>query len=123
MVLRRSGQEIDFLIHHADLPDTQGSDRKPDAKTLFGIALAADRQLADHYRALNALVREETGRDDIALAITEYGGRFTPEQPTPYLSSLGNALVTAELLRVLMQPEHRIVVANHRQFANEEWGW
>jgi alpha-N-arabinofuranosidase len=44
------------------------------------------------------------------------------EKPTPYRHCLGNALINAEMLRVFLRPQNRIVMANFWQFANEYWG-
>jgi len=121
-VLKVTAKELDFAIHHCYVPGYSANDGKPPAEELFALTLAADAQIADLYRQLNALIRETTGRDDIPLAITEFNGHFVQEKPTPYRHCLGNALLNAEVLRILMQPEQRIALANHWQFANEYWG-
>ena len=121
-VLSRTAKELDFAIHHCYVPGYYSDDGKPPAAELFAIALAADAQIADLYRQLNALIRELTGRDDVPLAITEFNGHFVQSKPVPYRHCLGNALVNAEMLRIFMQPEHHIALANHWQFANEYWG-
>lgn len=121
-VLEITAKELDFAIHHCYVPGYYANDGKPPAGELFTIAFAADAQIAELYRQLNALIRDITGRDDVPLAITEFNGHFVQQKPTPYRHSLGNALVNAEVLRILMQPEHRIALANHWQFANEYWG-
>jgi alpha-N-arabinofuranosidase len=121
-VLEATARELDFAIHHCYVPGYYSNDGKPPADELFALSLAADAQIADIYRSLNALIRELTGRDDVPLAITEFNGHFVQEKPVPYRHCLGNALINAEVLRILMQPEHRIALANHWQFANEYWG-
>ncbi|HUT34573.1 MAG TPA: alpha-L-arabinofuranosidase C-terminal domain-containing protein [Planctomycetota bacterium] len=121
-VLKTTAKELDFAIHHCYVPGYYANDGKPPAEELFALSLAADAQIADLYRSLNALIRELTGRDDVPLAITEFNGHFVQQKPVPYRHCLGNALVNAEVLRVLMQPEHHIALANHWQFANEYWG-
>ena len=121
-VLSRTAKELDFAIHHCYVPGYYANDGKLPADELFALSLAADAQIADLYRRLNALIRELTGRGDVPLAITEFNGHFVQEKPVPYRHCLGNALVNAEVLRILMQPEHRIALANHWQFANEYWG-
>ncbi len=121
-VLKTTAKELDFAIHHCYVPGYYANDGKPPAEELFALSLAADAQIADLYRQLNALIRELTGRDDVPLAITEFNGHFVQEKPTPCRHCLGNALLNAEVLRILMQPEHRIALANHWQFANEYWG-
>ena len=121
-VLQQTAREVDFAIHHCYLPRYYRKDGVPPARELFEIALAGDAQIDDVYRQLNALIRKLTGRDDVPLAITEFNGHFVQGEPVPYRHCLGNALVNAEILRVLMQPGHRIALANHWQFANEYWG-
>jgi len=121
-VLRDTARDLDFAIHHCYLPRYYRKDGVPPARELFEIALAGDAQIADTYRQLNALVRKTTGRDDVRWAITEFNGHFVQSKPVPYRHCLGNALVNAEIIRTLMQPEHRVALANHWQFANEYWG-
>jgi alpha-L-arabinofuranosidase len=56
------------------------------------------------------------------LAITEYNGGITGNDPVPYRHCLGTALLNAELLRIFMKPEHEIIMANYWQFCNSYWG-
>jgi len=121
-VLEGTAKELDFAIHHCYVPGYYAEDGKPPADELFALTLAADAQIDNTYRELNALIRTTTGRDDVPLAITEFNGHFVQEKPAPYRLCLGNALLNAEVIRILMQPEHRIALANHWQFANEYWG-
>lgn len=121
-VLRIIGRRVDFVIHHSYKPGYYQDDGKPDARTLFRIALAGADQIHDYYRQLRRLLRHTTGRDDVPIAVTEYNGHFVQEKPVPYRLSLGNALVNAEMLRVFMNPANGIIMANFWQFSNEFWG-
>ncbi|HQO38339.1 MAG TPA: alpha-L-arabinofuranosidase C-terminal domain-containing protein [Candidatus Omnitrophota bacterium] len=67
------------------------------------------------------LVQEKAGKS-MPLAVTEYNAGFIQDEPVPYRHSLGAALVNAELLRIMMKPEYRIMMANYWQFANSYWG-
>ena len=67
------------------------------------------------------LLKEKAGRE-IPLAITEFNGGFVQDKPVPYRHSLGTALLNADLLRVFMNPEHGIIMANFWQFSNSYWG-
>ncbi|HIE52113.1 MAG TPA: hypothetical protein EYP85_10170 [Armatimonadetes bacterium] len=121
-VLKETAPHLDFVIHHCYLPRYRRNDGVPDAETLFRLGLAGYEQMYEHYRKLNALIRELTGREDIPLAITEFNGHFVQEKPVPYRLCLGNALINAEFLRLFMQPELNIARANFWQFSNEYWG-
>jgi alpha-L-arabinofuranosidase len=122
-VLARAGKEMDFAIHHAYLPGySKNTDPPLIARKLFPASWAAPAQWTMDYRALRRLMRDLTGREDIPLAITEFNGSFVQQKPVPYRLCLGNALINAELVRVLMQPEFKITLANFWQFANEYWG-
>ncbi|MBL7224316.1 MAG: hypothetical protein ISS72_10720, partial [Candidatus Brocadiae bacterium] len=123
-VLEGAAREIDFAIHHCYLPRYYSDSGKPPPAELIALALAGDAQIDHVYRQLRSHIRTLTGRDDIPLAITEYNGHFVQKrsQPVPYRHCLGNALVNAEILRILMKPEHHVALANHWQFANEYWG-
>lgn len=120
-VVEMTGDVADFYIHHAYIPHYYRNDGVPDAKTLFQIALAGPRQIAEYYQELVQFIRKTTGRD-IPLAITEFNGHFVQEKPVPYRLSLGCALVVAELLQVFLQPRFHIANAQYWQFANEYWG-
>ncbi len=114
---------IDFGIVHL-YPPQPGANRKALEKTepkdLFKIALAIPSLREEYYlQDTLQLLRDKAGRD-ISLAITEYNGGFA--QARPYLYSLGNALVNAELLRIFMKPQHHILMAQHWNFLNEFWG-
>ena len=116
------GKEMDFAIHHSYKPGYGGNDGKPDAGTLLAISLAGTDQIQNYYDEMRAILRDTTGRDDIPIAVTEFNGSFVQEKPVPYRHSLGNALINAEMLRVFMRPQNKIVMANFWQFANEYWG-
>ncbi len=120
-VVKLTGDIADFYIHHAYIPLYYRNDGVPEAKTLFPLALAGPRQIAEYYREIREFIRETTGRN-IPLAITEFNGHFVQENPIPYRLSLGCALVVAELLQVFLQPEFHIANAQYWQFANEYWG-
>jgi len=67
------------------------------------------------------LIREKAGRD-VPLAITEYNGGYRNREPVPYRFCLGTALLNAEFLRMFMNPDNRILMANYWQFCNSYWG-
>lgn len=121
-VLEIIGKEVDFVIHHSYIPGYDRNDGKPDARTLFKIALAGADQIQDYYQEMNRLLDETAANRHVPIAVTEYNGSFVQERPVPYRHCLGNALVNAEMLRVFSRPENHIAMANFWQFANEYWG-
>ncbi|MDW8289671.1 MAG: alpha-L-arabinofuranosidase C-terminal domain-containing protein [Armatimonadota bacterium] len=121
-VLQIVGKEVDFVVHHSYIPQYSREDGIPPAEDLFALALAAPDQIQAFYDDLRRLLREVTGRDNIPIAVTEFNGHFVQEKPVPYRHTLGNALLNAEMLRVFLKPQNRILMANFWQFSNEYWG-
>jgi len=121
-VLQIIGKEADFVIHHSYIPQYSREDGIPDAEELFALAFASPDQIQAYYDDLRRLLRETTGRDNVPIAVTEFNGHFVQEKPVPYRHTLGNALLNAEMLRVFLKPENRILMANFWQFSNEYWG-
>jgi alpha-N-arabinofuranosidase len=66
------------------------------------------------------LLKEKSGTY-VPLAVTEYNGGFAQEGLL-YRFSLGTALLNAELVRVFMKPDNRILMANYFHFLNDWWG-
>jgi alpha-N-arabinofuranosidase len=56
------------------------------------------------------------------MAFTEYNAMYVQETPIPYRFTLGGALFSADYVRVLMQPQTNVMVANYWQFCNGYWG-
>lgn len=121
-VLKAIGPNLDFAIPHTYIPGYYRNDGIPDSNTLFSIGLAGPSQVSLYLQKLNELISQNTGRKDVPLANTEFNGHFVQEKPVPYRLCLGTALVVADFLRVFMQPESNIIIANYWQFANEYWG-
>jgi alpha-N-arabinofuranosidase len=116
--------KIDFAIIHTYPSPEVGVDKleSMDPKDIFRITLAMPT-IRDEYNFQETLklLHEKSGKN-IPLAITEYNGGFVQEKPVPYRHSLGTALVNAELLRIFLQPENNILMANYWDFVNEYWG-
>ncbi len=121
-VMERIGAEVDFVIHHSYIPHYYREDGVPSAQELFALALASPAQIQSYYDDLRRLLRQTTGRDNVMIAVTEFNGHFVQEKPVPCRHTLGNALLNAEMLRIFLNPENRILMANFWQFCNEYWG-
>ena len=121
-VLQEIGEEMDFAIDHTYLP-VWGKDADPqDSRILLQAATACGAQLQEIYTNLRHLVKSRCDREDLPWAITEYNGHYVQNRPVPYRQTLANALRNAEHLRIMMNPENHIFMANFWQFANEYWG-
>lgn len=87
-------------------------------KESLGLALLKEE---NNLSNASKLIKEKLSKN-LALAITEYNGGISGNDPVPYRHCLGTALLNAELLRVFMKPEHNILMANYWDFVNEYWG-
>ncbi|MCD6361765.1 MAG: hypothetical protein J7M38_12995 [Armatimonadetes bacterium] len=122
-VLRAIGDRMDFGILHTYIPGFRGDTDEDKYRLLMQACVACGPQMERMYDRFNSVVEEETGRTDLQWAITEYNGSFVGQKKSPpFRQALANALCNAEHLRVMMQPRHRIVMADFWQFANEYWG-
>jgi len=122
IVLHATGPLVDFVVTHCYVPWYTAEDGIPEANTLFSVGLAgANAQLVSHYKRLNYLVKELTGRTDVPIAVTELNGGFVQDLPIPYRHTLGNALINAEQIRQMMHADN-IAFGNYWQYANSYWG-
>ncbi|MBI4978137.1 MAG: hypothetical protein HZC28_11680 [Spirochaetes bacterium] len=113
---------IDFLALHTYQVGYHSDANIIPADTLMRACMAGVDDFIDMLAEYRRVIRENAGRD-IPLAITEYNGMFVQEKPIPYRFAYGTALFCGDYLRVLMQPEQNILMANYWQFINGYWGY
>ena len=116
-VFRRVGRSADFVVVH--LYAVGQDTTSPEDLVMRGCMASADQYEAA-FRAYHALIRKAVGHD-LPLALTEYNGGFDVPNP-PYRFSLGAALFSADLIRVLLKPSSGILLANYWQAVNGYWG-
>jgi alpha-N-arabinofuranosidase len=122
-VIEHVKDNVDFVIQHTSPPLDGDLYKNMNDKKLFKIVLGHPVLYDERYfQYMQKLIYEKTGRTDIFVAITEYNIGFTQDEPVPYRHSLGGALMNAELLRIFMNPEHKIIMANYWHFSNSYWG-
>lgn len=119
------GSKIDFAVMHLS-PGPVGVSQKDMARMqgedLFYMALANAVEIESQIvQDIGALLEEKAGKE-VPFAVTEYNANFQQDNPVPYRHSLGAALVNAEMLRIFMKPENRVIMANYWNFINEYWG-
>ncbi len=122
VVLTGTRSAADFVVVHTysvglwgDVPAGMTGDR------LMRAAMAAGEQLEAMLAGYRALIRDCTGRD-LPIALTEYNAMYVQEKPIPYRFTLGGALFSADYVRVLLQPQTHVMLANYWQFCNGYWG-
>ncbi|MBU1006745.1 MAG: hypothetical protein KKH08_04050 [Candidatus Omnitrophica bacterium] len=121
-VLNIIKDKVDFGIIHTYPSPEEGDLESMKPKQIFEISLGVPifKDEAEFQNILK-LLKERSGKD-VSLVVTEYNGGFTQEKPVPYRHCLGTALINAELLRIFMKPEHKILLATYWQFCNSYWG-
>jgi len=125
-VLEHAGDRIDFVIRHIYPPKDLSyykSENDYNKEELFEVVLGSlvvytDKQFIETQN----LVRDITGKEDIHHAITEYTTSDWTRKNQQYVLSLGAALVNAELLKIYMKPENKILMANNWNFISDSWG-
>ena len=123
VVMRIIKDKMDFgIIHIYPYPDGGEEIVKKEPKDIFretlgSVLLREEKMLKETVRII-----KEVSKKDVPLAITEYNGGFCQDEPVPYRHCLGTALLNAELLRIFMKPEYKILMANYWDFVNEYWG-
>ncbi|MCX5679679.1 MAG: hypothetical protein NTZ95_03355 [Candidatus Omnitrophica bacterium] len=116
--------KVDFGVVHI-YPRAGVTDKKLEAmdpKDVFRIKLTVAMSRYDiELKKIHQLFKKNSGKD-IPIAVTEYNGGLRREKPIPYRHSLGMAIINAELVRVLLDPENGVLMANYWNLVNEHWG-
>lgn len=119
-VLSRVKTGVDFVAVHTYAVGSPSENAPPE---LVGRAcMAATEQVGALLADYRALIRRCTGAD-IPLAVTEYNAGFVQEKPLPWRFSYAAALHSADQLRLMLEPQANVVMANYWQFINGYWGF
>jgi len=123
-VIEAIKDKVDFGIVHI-YPNAGATGKKledRDPKDVFRIAwtVTVSRYGVD-FKRIHELFKKYAGKE-VSIAVTEYNGGFAQEKPVPYRHTLGTAIINAELIKVFLNPENGIFLANYWQFVNEYWG-
>lgn len=119
VVLDAAGKQLDFIAVHTY---AVGSPAPTDDPELVGRAcMAATAQIGALLGSYHDLIRARVGHD-IPLAVTEYNAGFSaPEKPWRY--SFAAALHSGDQVRLMLEPEAGVAMANYWQFLNGYWGF
>ena len=122
-ILKIIKDKIDFGIVHI-YPTLCWGDclSKFSPEIIFYVTLALPEFQYQKYIKETLEILKKYAKKDVPLAVTEFNCGFVQKYPVPYRHTLGCALVNAELLKLFMKPENKILMANYWNFVNEYWG-
>ncbi|HOX54766.1 MAG TPA: alpha-L-arabinofuranosidase C-terminal domain-containing protein [Candidatus Omnitrophota bacterium] len=122
-LLRIVNDNLDFAIIHLYPTPARGERlERMKPENIFEISLGIPIfEYENIFQGSLRLLKKTSGKD-VLIAVTEYNGGFAQEKPVPYRYCLGTALLNAELIRIFMEPQNRILMANYWNFVNEYWG-
>ena len=115
IVLSKVKKEADFICIHTYAVGASHANKVSDIQTRACMANGDDFE--DDLSEYRHIIRENSGRD-IPLAISEYNAAFNSEIPAPYAA----ALFSADYVRVLLNPQNNVMMANHWRFGGN-WGF
>ncbi len=123
-VMRAVGEKADFATVHLYPGWEIGEHRvkRMSVNDIFKLTLALpENQYAGYLKDTQELIKKQTGQA-IPLAVTEYNIGIPADKPIVFRYSLGAALLNAELLRIFLDPQNQVFMANYWQFCNSFWG-
>lgn len=125
-VISRVKNNADFMIDHfyacgfSDNKDEGIMVRQSDY--LMRSCMASAVKLQVWIDELKKEIRKHAGKD-IPLVISEYNASILNEKvPVPYRYSLGAALFSVDSIRIFLQPENNVLLANYWCYFNGFWG-
>lgn len=120
-ILKHNGENVDFFAPHIYVGTYTANDGGISPETLFSISLGGIRSRARELASIQEKAGELGIKKQFPLAVTEYNCFMLNRKPRPYRFSLGGALISAELLRIMLH-DPNVFMANYWLFANEFWG-
>ncbi len=111
-VVRLAGKSADFIVVHLYAPLADGATEAVRMQATMAVGEQSEHHLAEYHR----MVQREAGRD-LPIAVTEYNGYLGQDR-----FNYGQALESADLVRVFLKPELKIASADYWQFLNGFFG-
>ena len=124
-VLEVVGSNFDYIVRHLyppkDLSYYNSTDHYKEDE-IFEVIMGSLHIYTDKQFARNLeMIKSVTGKNDAGIAISEFNIGLTNNEPL-YRHSLGAALLNADLLRIFLKPENKVLMANYWEFLNGTWG-
>jgi alpha-N-arabinofuranosidase len=114
-VIRGLSEDVDFLSLHFYAP----FDKSLSDSTLAGVVLAAPLVFRDNVASVRDLLRTH-GRQDVALAVTEYATFFGDERSLDLRTAGPESALFIALMLFEMAGQADIVLANHWSLVNND---
>lgn len=122
-LFERIGARLDFGDFHPYFPKIHKREAGHFTKQQMALAaVAADADLTYRLTRYRELAQKMLGRSDFPLVATEYNGLYIQDEPLPFRQTLVNAVHNADFVRIMLQPEYNVAVANFWHFSNGYWG-
>ena len=122
-VISSLADQMGFVIIHPYYPVIKEREAKYYSRDIIAKStLSSDELFIARLKNINALLKSETGRDDLRIAVTEYNGNFVQNNPIRYRFALFNAIHNADFVRIMLAPMSNILFANHFHLVNSYWG-
>lgn len=123
-VLQLAGAASDFVVLHLYAPRYVSGDKATFSESnLMQACMAVGEQIAGHLQEYHDLIVATCGHD-LLVAVTEYNAIFTNTDPgvAPYKYSLAAGLECADLMRIFLDPDNKVLMANYWQIVNDYFG-
>jgi len=117
-VVQLAGASADFVVIHMYVPQEPRSGVPENV--LMQSMMVAPQHVEERLREYHQMIQQQLGHD-LPLAITEFNGALD-QSDKPYRFSFGDALECADLLRVFLEPELNVALANYWNFLNGYYG-
>ncbi len=121
VVLKKTVPSADFVVVHIYTPEIPNKMPPAQQSNAAAACLAVGDQLGFRLRQYHELIRTLGGRD-LPLAVTEYNVGAAQELPFPYRFSFAAGMYSADFIRLCLEPENNVVIANYWQVLNGYWG-
>ena len=126
LVMSNTKDNADFMIDHfyavgfADWKDEGKIVKNSDY--LMRSCMASAPRLQHWLKSINKTIKIHTGKK-IPLVVSEYNASIlNKKNPVSYRYSLGAALFCADSVRIFLQPENNVLLANYFSYFNGFWG-
>jgi len=122
-IVSKLGNKMGFVIIHPYFPSIKEREAKYYSKDeIAKSTLSSDELFKSRLKNINSLIKNETGRNDLRIAVTEYNGNFVQNNPIRFRFTLFNAIHNADFVRIMLSPSSNVFFANHFNIVNSYWG-
>jgi alpha-N-arabinofuranosidase len=121
LIFQKTPSFVDFIIVHTYTPSVPEDATEAQLNGAAAASMASTDNLRIRLQKYHQAIRRLSGRD-LPFAITEYNVEADQERIIPYRFSFAAGLEAADFIRMCLQPETGVVMANYWQLLNGYWG-